>query len=95
MAAGDNVLAHSSIANNASLTIRPGASVEWQIFNLYMGGDWELYRTDGTHAVLIDSGSEPGSIQKRSMIASNTIYFTVKNVSGGSAYFGYDALVVK
>ena len=38
MAVNDIVTAHSSIANNASLTIQPGSGAEWLIKNVYYGG---------------------------------------------------------
>lgn len=95
MAIGDTVSAHSTINDTIALSIRPTGTAEWIIFNFYFGGSWELYRTDGTHDVLIDFGSGSGSIQQRKMIASNGIYFKIKNVSGGAAYFGYDGVVKK
>lgn len=95
MTAGDKKIIHTSVANGAYLTIQPGAGEVWQIHNFYFGGDWELYRTDGTNTILVDSNSGPGSIQKRAMLANNTYYFRVKNVSGGSKYYGYDGLVLE
>lgn len=94
MAVGDSVLAHSSIANGSSLTIQTGsAGVEWLIQNLYMGGAWELYRTDGTHTILVDSGGDAGSLVNINLKVSYTTYYTLKNVSGGSVYMGYDAII--
>lgn len=96
MPAGDTVTAHTSIANNSSLTIRPALSgPEWMITNLYMGGAWELYRTDGTNTILIMSGNGVGSLQRRSMIATWTHYFTLKNVHGSTVFMGYDGVVIK
>jgi hypothetical protein len=95
MAVGENVLAHSSVSNGNYLSIQPGAGVEWQLLDLYFGGAWELYRTDGTNAIKIDEGITTGSLQQRKMIASNGIYFRIKNVSGGSVYMGYDGIIKK
>lgn len=96
MAVGDTITEHGSVANNSSLTIRPGSSgPEWMITNLYMGGGWELYRTDGTNMILVMSGSGVGSLQRRSMIATWTHYFTLKNVSGGAVFMGFDGVVIK
>lgn len=95
MSAGDSVKAHDNIANNSSKVIQPGANAEWMLQNFYFGGSWELYRTDGTNAVLIDSGVKGGSLQNRRMIATNSIYYTIKNVSGGSAVMGFDGIVIK
>lgn len=95
MAVGDNVLAHTSVSNNATLTIQPGAGVEWMLTSLYFGGMWELYRTDGTNTILVDYGFGSGSLQNRKIKATNTIYYTIKNVSGGTVYMGYDGVIWK
>ncbi len=96
MAAGDWETSKQEIANNSSLTIRPGsAGVVWMIKNINTGGAWELYYTDGTNAELIDYGSSNTVLDKRELIASRDYYYTVKNVSGGTTGLGYAALVVK
>ena len=98
MPAGDTVIAHTNIANGSSLTIRPALSgPEWMITNLFMfqGGSWELYRTDGTNSMLIMNGNGVGSLQRRSMIATWAVYFTLKNTSGITATLGYDGVVIK
>lgn len=95
MAVGDNVLSHSSIANNASLTIRPGSGEEWILHNLYFGGAWELYRTDGTNTIKVDSGTGVRMLTQLKLKATYSIYYTIKNVSGGSVYMGYDGVIWK
>jgi hypothetical protein len=96
MAVGDSVISHSSIANSASLTIQPGsAGVEWLITNLYFGGAWELYRTDGSNTIKIDSGSGVRMLTSIKLKATYTTYFTIKNVSGGTVYMGYDGVIWK
>lgn len=95
MAAGDNVNDYSSVANGAYMNIQPGAGAVWQIFNLYFGDDWELYLSDGTNNIMIDSGTDAGALQKRSMVVTNTQYLRIKNVSGSSDYFGYDGVIWK
>lgn len=95
MAVGDNVLAHSSVANGSYLTIRPGSGEEWIINNLFMGGAWELYRTDGTNAIKVDSGSGVRMLTQLKLKATYSIYFTIKNVSGSAAYTGYDGVIWK
>ena len=95
MAVGDMVKIHSSVASGASLSIQPGSGIEWILQNFYMGSAWELYRTNGTHPILIENGNLSDALTNRNMIATNTIYFSLKNVSNGSAYFGYDGLVIK
>lgn len=45
----DTVQAHTSIANNAFLTIQPPVGEQWGIVDIYApeGTSVELYRTDG------------------------------------------------
>ena len=95
MTIGDSVSAHSSVLNNAYLTIQPGAGAEWMIQNLYFGGSWNLFRTDGSNTILITTGTGAGSLQNRDMICTNGIYYTIQNVSGGTVYMGYDGFVIK
>lgn len=95
MAIGDTVIGHSSVANNASLTIHPVSGAEWIIYNIYMGGAWELHRTDGTNDILMKKGNTYGSLEQRTLKATNGIYYYIKNISGGAAVFGYDGVVWK
>jgi hypothetical protein len=95
MAIGDSVTNHSSILNGAFLTIQPGAGAEWLITNVYANGAFELYRTDGTNLIFLDATIAQGSFQNRKMIATYTIYFAIKNISGGTIYMGYDGFVIK
>ena len=94
MAVGDVVSAHSSIADDASLTIQPGAGAEWIIHNLYYGGDCELYITDGANEFELDNFGGPEYVQLTFRV-NNTVYATFKNVSGDAAYLGYDGIVTK
>lgn len=95
MAVNDIVTAHSSVANNASLTIQPGSGAEWLIKNIYYGGACELYRTDGTNTIKIDSDGSAGHRLSVSYLLTNGVYLSLKNVSGGAVYMGYDGLVTK
>ncbi len=94
MAVNDVVTAHSSIADGSSLTIQPGSGAEWLIKNIYFGGAVELYRTDGTNAIKIDSDPSAGRLSG-SWLLTNGVYLALKNVSGGAAYLGYDGMVTK
>lgn len=92
MAAVDGiVIAQSSIAAAASLTIQPTGTEEWMIRNIWYGGAVELYRTDGSNAVKITSDTVASQIPVCLHI-TNAIYLTVKNVSAGSLIIGYDGL---
>ena len=94
MAVGDAIIAHSSVGNGAVLTIQPAGSTVWLIQNLYMGGAWELHRTDGSNDFSFQTGTTADALQQRMMVATNTVYFTLKNTSGGAVYMGYDGFVL-
>lgn len=89
------VTAHSSIADTAYLTVQPTSGTEWIIHNIYLpaGSSVELYRTDGSNDIKIDSGTDSwtGCV----FHVTNGIYFKVKNVSGGAIYLGYDGVISK
>jgi len=94
MAAGDVVAGHSSVANNAYLTIQAGAGAEWTVHNIYTPGDAELYRTDGANDTLLESVTTGGWFGYFFHV-TNAYYFKVKNVSGGVQFMGYDGIVTK
>lgn len=94
MAQGDAVIgALTSVANAGSLTIQPGIGVTWMLKNINYGGAVELYLTDGTISIKIDSDGAAGEMLGKNYLLSNTQYATVKNVSGSAIYIRYDALV--
>ena len=96
MAVNDIVtVAPTSVANNASLAIQPGAGAEWLIKNLYYGGAVEIYRTDGTNSIKIDSDGATGGRFSASFLLTSASYMTIKNVSGAAIYICYDGLVTK
>ena len=96
MAVNDIVtVAPTSIANNASLTLQPGTGAEWLIKTLYYGGAVEIYRTDGTNSIKIDSDGVAGGRFSASFLLTSASYMTIKNVSGVAAYISYDGLVTK
>ena len=93
MAIGDPVVAHSSVATTAVLTIKPGSGT-WMIQNLYMGGAWEIHRTDGTNDITIVTGTGADSVQNRDMLVNTLVWLTIKNTSAGTVYMGYDGFVI-
>jgi len=96
MAVNDIVtVAPTSIANNASLTLQPGAGAEWLIKNLYYGGAVEIYRTDGTSSIRIDSDGAAGGRFSASFLLTNASYMMIKNISGAVIHICYDGLVTK
>jgi hypothetical protein len=60
MALGDVQTAISSVANNAFLDIKPASGVEWVIHNVLYNGAMELYKTDGTNSIKVDSDTTAG-----------------------------------
>ena len=95
MAIGDAINTLSSVADDAYLTIQPGTDVEWIIHNILVSetADIELYITDGSNPVKIISPT--GGLLDYHFHATNGIYYTVKNVSGGTLYIGFDGIVSK
>jgi hypothetical protein len=93
---GDGVIGHSSIANNAYLTIQPSSGDEYIVSNIWGGGALEVYMTDGSNEVLIESiSASPYSFNCYKWIVSNTYYLKVKNVSGDIKYVGYSGIKTK
>lgn len=96
MAVSDMVAEHTEVLNTQYLTIQPSGTDIWAIQNIYIpyGVECELYRTDGSSSVLITKLTQ-SLLSPYTLNVSNSIYFTIKNVSGGSAYLGYDGRVAK
>ena len=100
MAVPDPVIvgAHSSVANDASLTIAAGATTqEAVVHNVYAasGVAWELYRTDGANTILVMSGVGPLLGQVFHVGYTDAVYMTLKNKSGGTVYLGFDGFRTK
>ncbi|MCX7781167.1 MAG: hypothetical protein N2491_09700 [Negativicutes bacterium] len=96
MAVNDIVtIVPTQVANNASLALRPDAGAEWLIKNLYYSGAVEIYRTDGTNSIKIDSDGAAGGRFSASFLLTNASYLAIKNVSGADIYVAYDGLVTK
>jgi hypothetical protein len=85
----------TSVANNGFLDIRPSAGIEAVIHNVYVGGTWELYKSDGTNSILVDSGVINAGPVSAALHVTNTRYLRVKNVSGASAFFSADGMQTK
>jgi hypothetical protein len=97
MALGDAVVvAPTSISAGASLTIQPGSGVEWIIHNIYSatGYSIEIYRTDGSNPILVDSNST-GGLLGYAFHLTNAQYMTVKNTDASARYISYDGIVSK
>jgi len=94
MAVGDVVSNLQSVSASAYLTIQPSAGVEWVIHNIYHESDIEVYFTNGTNEVKVDSESGNGDLQGVWHV-TNSYYLKVKNVDTAAKLIGYDGVVTK
>lgn len=93
MAQGDAKIGDlTSIAAAASMTIQPASGETWLLKGIAYGGQCEMYLTDGTNSVLIDSDGAGGQMNNLNILISNTQYITVKNVGASAVYMRYDAV---
>ena len=94
--AGDVFIEYSNdLANGGTLDAQPAAGGEAVIHNIYHESDIELYLNDGTNSFKFDSATGYGVIQWLAFHPTNSIYITIKNVSGGAADIGYDGMYTK
>jgi hypothetical protein len=86
------VVTPTSVADTAFLVFQPAGSSEIVLHNIYVpqGSAVELYWSNGTNDILIDSGTE--SYNDFHFHCTNTVYIRVKNVSGGSIRLGGDGM---
>lgn len=97
MAAGDAVASSSvTVTAGSTVLIQPSAGVEWTIFNVYAPktASIEVYRTDGTNPILIDS-NDLGGIFNNFWRCTNTSYLSIKNTGIASIYIYYDGTQTK
>lgn len=95
MAKGDAVGDVSSVNAAASLTIQPGAGVEWIIHNIYHEAEVELKVVEGATELLFDDTAAKGSWSAYFFHLTNTHYMKVKNTNAGAKLIGYDGIVSK
>lgn len=96
MAQGDKVtVVPTNVANNGFLDIRPTSGQEWTIHNLEYSGAVELYKTDGTNSIKVDSDTTGGGRIGVYLHSTNGVYWQLKNVSGASAFLSYDGVQTK
>jgi hypothetical protein len=97
MAVGDAVVGWASKTNNSTTDITPGSGAEWFIHTLMSapGKSMEVYLTeDGSTFTLLDTLTG-GAVHALTFRLTNTIWMRLKNVSGGTAYNGYEGVVTK
>lgn len=93
MAKGDaKIGAITSVASASSLTIQPAVGETWLLKGIAYGGAIELYLTDGTNSILLDSDGAGGKMDNLNVLISNTQYAQLKNVDSAAKFLRYDAV---
>lgn len=95
MAAGDVKSNLQQVALGNFLDLKPSAGEEWVIHNIGHGGSVELYFSDGTNNILVDSSAGSGSWAAYYFHCTSARYYRVKNVDAGSIYISYDGVQTK
>lgn len=95
MAVGDTVAGLSSITAAATLTIKPGAGIEWIVHNIYHEAEAKLYIVEAANVLLFDDAAVKGSWSAYFFHLTNTHYLKVKNTNAGAKLIGYDGIVSK
>jgi len=95
MSIGDTISNIVSVAAGAYLNIKPPAGVEWVIHNINHEGSVELYFTDGTNYIKIDSSNGPGGWLSFAFHVTNSRWYAVKNVETTAKLISYDGIVTK
>ena len=97
MAKGDVVSGISSVANGAFLDIRPGASANWKIHNIYHESTISIQFFDGINELeFVTDEAGPGVYAYFAFGCDNTRRIRVENKHGADAkLIGYDGIVTK
>jgi hypothetical protein len=96
MAVGDvYVKAPESVSDQAYLDLQPSSGVEIVIHNFGYAGAMELYLWDGADRLKMDEDATAGSRMGVFLHCTNTVYYQIKNVSGGSVLMGADGITTK
>jgi len=84
-----------SVAANDSLNIKPPTGEEWIILVITHEYDVEIYHTDGTNAIKIDSATGNGAWTNLRFPVNETKYLQVKNLDSANArLIGYSGVKV-
>jgi hypothetical protein len=95
MAIGDIYTDLQTVTSGNYLDIQPASGYEAVVHNIYYADDVELYRTDGSNNILVDSGTGSGMFNNLAIHVSNVQYVKVKNTTAASKYVGYDGIYTK
>lgn len=98
MASGDAVIGMESISDDAAITIKPSAGIEWIIHNLFIpdnaaedGVDVAIVSATGSIVVI----TALSSLFQHNFHVTNSQWITMTNKTGSTALLGYDGIVVK
>ncbi len=84
-----------SVAANGSLNIKPGTGEKWIIMVITHEYDVEIYHTDGTNAIKIDSATGNGAWTNLRFPINENKYLQVKNLDSANArLIGYSGVKV-
>ena len=84
-----------SVAAGGTLDIKPPTGEEWIILVITHEYDVELYHTDGTNAIKIDSATGNGAWTNLRFPVNENKYLQVKNLDSASArLIGYSGVKV-
>jgi hypothetical protein len=95
-AVGDTTADCQSIAAAASLSVKPGAGVEWIIHNIWFEYNVQILRTDGTDTAATVELIGPDWQNFLSIHVTNTNWIDLKNTHGSTAkVICYDGIITK
>jgi len=89
MPVGDVKALMSLITTGAFLTIQTAGSEGWTIHNIYHEADVEVYFSDGTNDIKIDSDPMGGYWGWLEIEVNNSFFLKVKNTNASSKRIGY------
>ncbi len=95
MVVGDMVGDFKQVANGEYMQIRPSASQEWVIHNIYHEGPAELYVSNGTVRFKVDEDSEGGTWSGFFFHVRYDLFLEVLNVDTVQRYMAFDGVQTK
>ena len=95
IAKNDSFVGTASLANNATLDIRPASGYEVALHYVLHAGAGELSITDGTNTILIASTASLNVWYGGSIRLTNGQYAVYKNTSGATQTVAYSGVYTK
>ncbi len=85
----------NDMADGATVNVKPTGTSEAVVHTIWYGGAVEIYRSDGTHLVLVDSDSSAGTKDWLAYHVTASVFLVIKNVSGAPIDVGYDGMYTR